>query len=279
MSIPFYSNINLNNNTLENIKTPVNDTDGVNKQYVDTQIQTSATNVKQELNNNIDSKVSDLRESINAVDEKTNNISTNIDTSIKATIVDNLETLAADKSLSANQGYILANRIKEISSQMAISTLSYWDGNNNTDNPSNLVLWQSILNNASGSGALVCTAKDKIFGYFIIDGAYVYTILNETFSGTITLNGSIVNIDVITDTTGSYIKKENISIDLTIENGILTEISNLNIITKTYGKFLPINTPEITYTPTIDSDPATKKYVDNLIAELRTTIDEIKGNT
>ena len=92
-------------------------------------------------------------------------------------------------------------------------------------------------------------------------------------------NGSIVNIDVITDTTGSYIKKENISIDLTIENGLLTEISNLNIITKTYGKFLPINTPEITYTPTIDSDPATKKYVDNLIAELRTTIDEIKGNT
>lgn len=148
MSIPFYNDIDLNNNKILNVKLPVNDYDVANKIYIDTEIsevqtqiaeldvdnkiaeiQTQIGNVTTDYNtkiNNTNSSVDNLQLALNnAVDNLEASISQSatdirnetteqIATSILNSINNNLSSLDIDKSLSAYQGYILNSLISEL---------------------------------------------------------------------------------------------------------------------------------------------------------------------
>ena len=104
MAIPFYDNIDLNNNKIINLKAPENDGDVSNKKYIDDSI--SALNTT--LNAKILEEKADLKDYVDnellTINTNITNVSNSIDTKIQDSIVDNLYTSDAEKTLSANQG-------------------------------------------------------------------------------------------------------------------------------------------------------------------------------
>lgn len=114
MAIPYYDNIDLNNNKIANSKDPEQDKDVVNKIYLDRKIEAINTSV----DTKIESKSSELTEYI---DGKISTINTNITdldndiiNRIHENISDDLFTNDALKSLSASKGVELRTRIESI---------------------------------------------------------------------------------------------------------------------------------------------------------------------
>lgn len=120
MAIPFYDNIDLNNNKIINLNPPENDNDVANKKFVDDSI--SALNIV------IDAKIleekADLKDyvdgEITAVNTTISGVSSSIDTKILNSIVDDLYTSDETKSLSANQGVEIRNLINSIREDIAV---------------------------------------------------------------------------------------------------------------------------------------------------------------
>lgn len=148
MSIPFYNNLDLKNNKIENLAAPSNQGDAANKQYVDDEI----ARVEAEIDSGSSAKIDELEkrlddaivahdtaiaetntnliqtqdelhssvDNINATIETTKTeLKTYTDESISTHIVDNLETADATKSLSANQGVILNGRLEILNAGLA----------------------------------------------------------------------------------------------------------------------------------------------------------------
>ena len=118
MSIPFYSNLDLKNNKIENVGTPTGNNDGVNKIYTDNAI----ADLHAEITGEIEAEVLDINSKINEVDNKiddldnglNNRISTVVQPILENNIIDDTNSTNIDKSLSANQGRILKERIDEV---------------------------------------------------------------------------------------------------------------------------------------------------------------------
>lgn len=118
MSIPFYSNLDLKNNKIENVGTPTNNNDGVNKIYTDNALADLHT----EITGEIETEVLDINNKINEVDNKVDDldndlnsrISTVVQPILENNIIDDTNSTNIDKSLSANQGRILKERIDEV---------------------------------------------------------------------------------------------------------------------------------------------------------------------
>ena len=110
MSIPFYNNIDLHNNKIENLLLPTTEYDASNKLYVDTQIENLRTNI----NDNILLSEENLTEYI---DNQIDNLNTNIPTTVSQIVVDNIiDNILSDdntKSLSANMGKYLSSLIDD----------------------------------------------------------------------------------------------------------------------------------------------------------------------
>ena len=108
MSIPFYNNIDLHNNKIENLLLPTTEYDASNKLYVDTQIENLRTNI----NDNILLSEENLTEYI---DNQIGNLNTNIPITVSQIVVDNIiDNIISDdntKSLSANMGKYLSSLI------------------------------------------------------------------------------------------------------------------------------------------------------------------------
>lgn len=118
MAIPFYDNIDLNNNKIINLKAPENDGDVSNKKYIDDSI--SALNTT--LNAKILEEKADLKDYVDnellTINTNITNVSNSIDTKIQDSIVDNLYTSDAEKTLSANQGVELRTRLDNLNNSI-----------------------------------------------------------------------------------------------------------------------------------------------------------------
>ena len=120
MSIPFYSNLDLKNNKIENIGAPTNDTDATNKIYTDNALADLHT----EITGEIEAEVSNINDEISRVDGKIDDLDNNIDARIETivqpmienNIIDDTNSTDTNKSLSANQGKLLKERIDEVAS-------------------------------------------------------------------------------------------------------------------------------------------------------------------
>lgn len=115
MAIPFYDNIDINNNKIINVNTPELDGDSANKKYVDDSIYN--------LSNTINTKILEEKANItDYIDEEINTtkslitaLESSVDTKILNNIVDDLYTSDNDKSLSARQGVELRSLIEDLS--------------------------------------------------------------------------------------------------------------------------------------------------------------------
>lgn len=122
MAIPFYDNLDLKNNKIENVGVPNNDNDAVNKQYLDNEL----TNLHTTITGEIEAEISNVNESIgnvnDRIDELDGEVTTKIDARInevtpniiEESIIDDLISTDTNKSLSANQGRVLDERIDAI---------------------------------------------------------------------------------------------------------------------------------------------------------------------
>lgn len=224
MSIPFYNDIDLNNNKILNVKLPVNDFDVANKIYIDTEIaevqtqiaeldldsriaeiQTQIGDVTTDYNNkinNTNSSVDNLQLSLNnAVDNLEASISQSatdirnetreqISTSILNSINNNLSSSDIDKSLSAYQGYILNNLISALN--VSVGELS--ERFNYTEQPN--VIGTYI--NGNNVATLVCT-------YEITED----DVLNMINGFSIQLSNDFYNINLILKIEGFYTVQSN----------------------------------------------------------------------
>lgn len=110
MSIPFYSNIDLHNNKIENLLLPTTEYDASNKLYVDTQIEN--------LNASVNDSILLSEENITTyIDNQISNINTNIPTIVSQIVLDNIiDNILSDdntKALSANMGKYLSSLIDD----------------------------------------------------------------------------------------------------------------------------------------------------------------------
>lgn len=135
MNIPFFNNIDLNNNIIINSGTPTNPNDLANKNYVDVSIEnltsnlnTQFTTLNDTLTTYIDSNIEELNTDITTqIQEIENNY---IPEQIAQSIVDNLVTQETTKALSANQGYTLSTLISNIplnTYHNTINRIGTWD--------------------------------------------------------------------------------------------------------------------------------------------------------
>lgn len=118
MSIPFYSDIDLNNNKIINVANPVNDTDLANKIYVDTQISdlvrsidTDLETLRNDIDNSITTQISQLDTTLS--NRITNEVD-NLNQAILDNVIDRLNSTSNTNALSANQGFILNDRLTNL---------------------------------------------------------------------------------------------------------------------------------------------------------------------
>lgn len=113
MSIPFYDNINLNNNKIINIGTPENNDDVTNKQYVDTVISQLGITVNQDILNSIETANQYTDTKIQEVGLETDLKIENLH--LDELVLDSLESTEATKALSANMGRVLSENLTSLS--------------------------------------------------------------------------------------------------------------------------------------------------------------------
>ena len=104
MAIPFLDNIDLKNNTIENVKDPVSDTEVSNKKYVDDSINTLQATLEGEITSSQNNMEDYVNTQIATVNGAISEVSNSIQPAIEENIVDNLYSADTTKSLSANQG-------------------------------------------------------------------------------------------------------------------------------------------------------------------------------
>lgn len=135
MSIPFLDNIDMKNNLIVNLGTPINDTDGANKIYVDSSLASLKINLENQLNTQRDELTNLITTDIEALNIELSNRITTVEQSIVSTIdskiVDNLDTPSGDYALSANQGAILKSLIE----------VAYSDNNIYSSEPTLIGTW------------------------------------------------------------------------------------------------------------------------------------------
>lgn len=115
MGIPFLNDIDMKNNLIINLGTPINDNDATNKLYVDNSINTLKNNLetqlvvqKDELTNTFNTELETLNVNLS---NKITTVEQSITSIIDGKIIDNLDTPSSEYALSANQGTILKNMI------------------------------------------------------------------------------------------------------------------------------------------------------------------------
>ena len=118
MSIPFYSDIDLNNNKIINVANPVNNTDLANKIYVDTQISDLVSSIDAELETLRDDIDTAITTQISQLDTTLSNRITNevdnLNQAILDNVIDRLNSTSTTNALSANQGFILNDRLRNL---------------------------------------------------------------------------------------------------------------------------------------------------------------------
>lgn len=122
MDIPFYNNINLNNNKIINCNNPEDDLDVVNKLFLNTQLDSVNNNLsnlittqQSEINERITNEVNTINTTIT---ENNTQIHEDINTSITSNIINNLLSQDTTKSLSAKQGNLLKADIDLVSNKV-----------------------------------------------------------------------------------------------------------------------------------------------------------------
>lgn len=134
MSIPYYSDIDLNGNLIKNSGKPVDLDDVVNKSYVDTTLEklnADLITLNTETKNDLESKIQSEIETIDTKYTKAlEDMSSSIDDLIIGNVEDNLSSTSSTKSLSANQGNVLNNKINNIPINFYSSVetkIGYWE--------------------------------------------------------------------------------------------------------------------------------------------------------
>lgn len=118
MSIPFYSDIDLNNNKIINVANPINNTDLANKIYVDTQINDLISDIgidMQNLQTTLEGEITDEVGQLNTtLSNRITNEVIDLNQAILDNVIDRLNSTSTTNALSANQGYILNDRLTNL---------------------------------------------------------------------------------------------------------------------------------------------------------------------
>ena len=181
MSIPFYNDIDLNNNIITNSGAPTNPNDLANKDYVDVSIEnltsnlnTQFTTLNDTLTTYIDSNIEELNTNITTqIQEIENNY---IPEQIAQSIVDNLVTQESTKALSANQGYILSTLISNIplnTYHNTINRIGTWD-----EYDLNRIKVEKVISNPTQFYTIQFTELD-LTSYEVVNIKGYYTIENS----------------------------------------------------------------------------------------------------
>ncbi len=141
----------------------------------------------------------------------------------------------------------------------------YWDGKSSDDNPSNIELWQKIIDLAMNKTVSVIVGDSGATKpcFFHIDSVDVNNLKSggNVISNIVDLNNEASSDGCYT----SYILKYT---NIEIQNDIVTKVNAISNSKLNSNNFLPTNKDTVkSYTPTYDYHPATKKYVDDNIKE------------
>lgn len=131
-----------------------------------------------------------------------------------------------------------------------------WDGQRSIDNPDNLTLWSEILEKASTQTVLV---KASVYMFSIHQ--------NQNEPMTMTYYSMANKADNMSDTLGFEVA----SVNITTSDSNFT-VSNVSGIMVSSNTSLPMYGDGVDYTPTEEGHPATKKYVDDSIANNITNV-------
>lgn len=163
----------------------------------------------------------------------------------------------------------------------------FWDGQANSANANNLQLWKDIVAKNATHAVVVlvdnpdyavtsATYQPKLGGMFFIEKA----ALSAAGTGTKTIYSALAAPYVGTAAaTGSYIKAGQLTATITFSSNAVTAIAKVAVRDAvTSAHYLPTNNTTVTsFAPTHNYHPATKKYVDDLIASLDARIKVLEG--
>lgn len=174
----------------------------------------------------------------------------------------------------------MQDNIEEAINSANVEGIFYWDGKSSDTNPANIELWQKIINKAQEQTVMVFASHENrpssknLLGFFILNPRSVTTV-----STVENIEGSISYIRTSTpNQLGCYIQFTRITVELTLSSLQVTNVGTIATTTITAEKaFLPTEGTSVTdYTPTHDYHPATKKYVDDAVSSINTSLGSIE---
>lgn len=125
MAIPFYDNLDLNNNKISNVGTPESNTDVSNKQYVDGAITVLRTEINQSILTEINGVTDYIDGKVSTINTTISDLDSSVNTRIISNIVDDLYTSDSEKSLSAKQGVELRTQLETLNT--AVSSVNNYN--------------------------------------------------------------------------------------------------------------------------------------------------------
>lgn len=150
----------------------------------------------------------------------------------------------------------------------------FWDGQSSNDNPDNIALWQQIIDKIQEVDFVVIISKNIAQSSENHKAIFIINKNDITSSTTSKTIYSFVNnvSSTINSNLGNAIAYARASTTIKLNNLIVNNVGSINANSSSFSNFLPTNTNVVAnYIPTYDYHPATKKYVDDLIAAAITT--------
>lgn len=142
----------------------------------------------------------------------------------------------------------------------------YWDGLSSTSNPKNKELWQKVVDKANLKTVIVyashesSTSKQKKAVFILNPQDFLTPTGTKQISGLLNYSANSVNSG-----TGTYHTIYYPSVSITFTNRRVSSITSISYSSQSSYKYLPTdNTQVLSYVPTYDYHPATKKYVDDI---------------
>lgn len=186
----------------------------------------------------------------------------------KANISDIVKTFDIEQMYEDNQVYSASAINEAISELQNSTTILQWDGNTEEEG---IALWQKVFD----------LSQTQQVAVIAMDYSESKPALFVVRPGDLSANASIASItSFVTSLGNSYTADQGYqlqvagpAIHLELNNGVITKVLTISYSSATStARYLPTDKTTITsYEPTYDYHPATKKYVDDTVANIDTT--------
>lgn len=159
--------------------------------------------------------------------------------------------------------------LSEYAKKDEVPLVYFWDGKNSTENPNNIQFFQEIVDkHLAGKNILIV----QYYG----SATYVYNFLKGITGNKYNLYSNLIPSSSISSSTTNITAIKRV-IEIYMTNSIVTSISSTFNSTNITSVLSTTNNSENYFTPTKAAQPVSKGYLDEVVGNINSILDNING--